>query len=88
MDDGDNVRVDATPQPVVAEGKRSVVELVLEKHVEIGRGEPAPEQDIDILDRPQRVRPLRLLEDGDVIAPRLKVLNEPAVVEVPTGPRA
>ena len=43
MDNGDNVRVDATLQPVVAEGKRSVVELVLEKHVEIGRGEPAPE---------------------------------------------
>jgi hypothetical protein len=87
MDDGDDGRVDATPQPIVSEGKRSVVEFVLEKHVEIGRGEPAPERDVGILDGPQRVRPLRLLEDDDVIAPALEVLNELAVVEVPPGHR-
>ena len=42
---------------------------------------------LDVLDRPQRVRPFRLLEDDDFVAPRLKVLNEPTVVGVSTGSR-
>jgi hypothetical protein len=85
VDNGDNRSINASLQPVISDGEGRVVEFVLEKDVEVGRGETVPKRKVHVVDRSEGVRALRLGKYNDLVASGLKMLDKLTVVEVPAG---